>query len=323
MIELRRLQALRELARCGTIAAAADALHLTPSAVSQQLAALEQEVGQRLLEPNGRSVRLTPAAETVLGHAEAVFSEFERMDATLATLAAGDRGRVRIASFATAITGIVAPAVARLRDQDLEIELVVQDVEAPESFDLLSRGEVDLVISMESERVPSRSDGRFTRSELARDVLDLALPAEHRLARRREVPLTAFASERFVSPPLASACDDVVRAACAAAGFTPAVAHRSADWSAVMALVGAGLGVACVPRLAQGEVPAGVVIRKIAGQSPCRHLFVACRRGGEDHPLLRAVTDALRAVSPSKREGGPVERLGQPASQTLSRPAPA
>ena len=88
MIELRRLRALRELADRGTIAAAADALHLTPSAVSQQLAALEQEVGQALLAPNGRTVRLTPAAQAILSHADAVFSELERMDATLAELAA-------------------------------------------------------------------------------------------------------------------------------------------------------------------------------------------------------------------------------------------
>ncbi|MFZ0972847.1 MAG: LysR family transcriptional regulator, partial [Solirubrobacteraceae bacterium] len=107
MIDLRRLRALRELANRGTIAAAADALYLTPSAVSQQLASLEQQVGQPLLIPNGRTVRLTPAAEAVLGHADAVFSELERMDATLAALAGGERGRVRIGSFATGIVGLV------------------------------------------------------------------------------------------------------------------------------------------------------------------------------------------------------------------------
>jgi DNA-binding transcriptional LysR family regulator len=146
---------------------------------------------------------------------------------------------------------------------------------------------------MESERVPPHSDVRFTRTDLARDILDMALPASHPLARRPEVSLAAFAGECFVAPPLDSTCDDVVRGACAASGFTPLVAHRSADWSAVMALVGAGLGVACVPRLAQGDVPAGVAIKPIAGEAPCRHLFIACRRGGEDHPLLRAVVDAL------------------------------
>ena len=73
------------------------------------------------------------------------------------------------------------------------------------------------------------------------------------------------------------------------------MAHRSADWTAVMALVSAGLGVACVPRLAQDEPPLGVAIRPIAGDPPCRHLFIACRRGAEEHPALLAVIEALRA----------------------------
>jgi DNA-binding transcriptional LysR family regulator len=297
MIELRRLRALRELANRGTIAAAADALYLTPSAVSQQLAALEQQVGQPLLIPNGRTVRLTPAAEAVLGHAEAVFRELERMDATLAALAGGERGRVRIGSFSTGIRGLIVPAVGLLRDLAPGVELVVQDLESPEVFHLLARGELDLAISMESDSAPRHDDERFTRTPLMQDLLDVALPNDHPLARVVEVPLAALAPEPFVAPPRGWSCEDVIRVACAAAGFSPAVAHRSADWTAVMALVGAGLGVACVPRLAQDEPPAGVTIRPIAGEAPCRHLFIACRRGAEEHPALRAVVDALREVA--------------------------
>lgn len=301
MIELRRLQALRELAGRGTIAAAADALHLTPSAVSQQLAALEQQVGQTLLQPNGRSVRLTPAAQAVLAHADAVFSELERMDATLAALAAGARGSVRIGSFATGIRGIVVPAVELLRERAPAVDVVVQDVEAPEVFHLLARDELDLAISIESEGAPRRDDPRFARIELMRDILDVALPHSHPLARNVDVPLLALAEERFVSPPRGSACDDAIRFGCAAAGFTPAVAHRSADWISVMALVGAGLGVACVPRLAQNEPQRTVAIRPIAGEPPCRHLFIACRRGAEDHPAIATVVDALLAVTAHQR----------------------
>src|SRR5579859_529970 len=141
MVELRRLRALRELADRGTIAAAAEALHLTPSAVSQQLSALEAEVGQPLLIPNGRTVRLTPAAEAVLRHADALFSELERMDATLAALAGGEQGRVRIGSFATGIRGLIVPALRILRERCPGIALVVHDVESPEVFRLLARDE--------------------------------------------------------------------------------------------------------------------------------------------------------------------------------------
>jgi hypothetical protein len=130
-----------------------------------------------------------------------------------------------------------------------------------------------------------------------RDLLDIALPRDHRLAAEAEVPLVALASEPFVAPPRGWSCEDVIRVGCAAAGFSPAVAHRSADWTAVMALVGAGLGVACVPRLAQDEPPPGVTIRPITGDPPCRHLFIACRRGAEEHPALRAVVGAVRDVA--------------------------
>lgn len=299
MVELRRLRALRELADRGTIAAAAEALHLTPSAVSQQLSALEAEVGQPLLIPNGRTVRLTPAAEAVLRHADALFSELERMDATLAALAGGESGQVRIGSFATGIRGLIVPAISLLRVQSPGIELIVHDVESPEVFRLLARSELDLAISMQSDSAPGREDERFTRVELMADVLDVAVPHDHRLARWSEVPLAALAREPFVAPPLGWSCDDVIRAGCATAGFAPAVAHRSSDWTAVMALVGAGLGVACVPRLAQDEPPAEVTIRPMAGEPLCRHLFVACRRGGEQHPALAAVIEALLAVARS------------------------
>jgi DNA-binding transcriptional LysR family regulator len=297
MIELRRLRALRELSDRGTIAAAADALHLTPSAVSQQLAALEQEVGQALLEPNGRTVRLTPAADAILAHADAVFSELERMDATLAALAAGERGTVRIGSFATGIRGLIVPAVGWLRERAPEIELRVLESEAPEVFHLLARGDLDAAVSMESDSAPRRDDERFVRVELMADVLDVALPAGHPLADRSAVPLASLAAEPFVAPPRGWSCDDVIRVGCAAAGFAPAVAHRTADWTAVMAMVGAGLGVACVPRLAQDEPPPGVTLRPIAGEPPCRHLFVACRRGSEEHPALRLVVEGLRVVA--------------------------
>jgi DNA-binding transcriptional LysR family regulator len=293
MVDLRRLRALRELADRGTIAATADALHLTPSAVSQQLAVLEREVGQPLLEPNGRTVRLTPAASAVLAHADALFSEVERMDATLAALAGGAVGTVRIGAFATAIRGLVVPAVARLRETSPGLELVIRDVESPAVFDAVALGEMDVGISMEHSGAPGRDDDRFARFELMRDVLDVAVPAGHALA-DGDPRLTDLAPERWIAPPEGWSCDDVIRVSCSAAGFTPNVAHRSGDWTAIMAMVAAGLGVAVVPRLAQDSPPAGVVIRPLRGEPAARHLFVMCRRGAEDHPAIGAAIGAIR-----------------------------
>ena len=301
MIDLRRLRALRELADRGTIAATAEALHLTPSAVSQQLAVLEREVGQPLLEPNGRTVRLTPAATAVLAHADTLFSEVERMDATLAALAGGAAGTVRVGAFSTAIRGLVVPAVGLLRETAPGLELVIRDVESPEVFDAIAIGDLDVGVSMEHARAPGRDDERFARVELMRDILDVALPEDHPLA-DGEPELGHFAGERWIAPPVGWSCEDVIRVACSAEGFTPSIAHRSHDWTAIMAMVAAGLGVAVVPRLAQDHPPAGVVIRRLRGEPAARHLFVTCRRGAEGHPALGAVIDALRQAADGERQ---------------------
>src|SRR5829696_9712465 len=124
MIDVRRLQVLREVAEHGTLAAAADVLHLTPSAVSQQLAALEREVGQPVVERNGRGVRLTGAAELLVGHANIVLAQLEAAAADVAAYAEGVVGSVRIAGFATALAELVAPAAAALRTSHPRLTLI-------------------------------------------------------------------------------------------------------------------------------------------------------------------------------------------------------
>ena len=294
MVDLRRLSALRELATRGTIAAAADALHLTPAAVSQRLAALERELGQPLHSPNGRTVRLTPAGEAIVRHTHVLFSELERMHATLASLNRGERGSARVGAFATGIRGVVLPAVRLLRDRAPGITVEIQESEGPQIFNLLASGELDLALAMAGSGAPSPDDPRFTRIELARDVLDLALPQEHALARLDTVPLTALAEERFIAMPLGWSSDEVIRSSCEAAGFTPRITHRASDWITIISMVTAGLGVACIPRLAQTGLRPEVAIRPINEPAPSRHLFLSCRQGAEQHPVLSTVLVALQ-----------------------------
>jgi DNA-binding transcriptional LysR family regulator len=297
MVDIRRLRALRAVADHGTLAAAADALHLTPSAVSQQLAALERETGHRLLEPAGRSVRLTPAAAVLLRHADAVFAQLERLDGDLAAQAAGAAGEVRLAGFPTSLIGLVAPAAARLREDAPAVRLAVTEAETDAGVLLLGRRDVDVIVGMECSAAPRPGDARFHREALLGDVLDAALPVGHPLAGGAPVRLTDLAEEGFIAPPVGWSCDEVLSAGCRAAGFSPRVAHRSGDWQAVMALIRAGLGIALIPRLAQQRPPGGVVLLPLAGSPPERHVFVACRRGAEAAPAVRAVFDALHAVA--------------------------
>jgi DNA-binding transcriptional LysR family regulator len=294
MIDVRRLRALRELADRGTIAAAAASMHLTPSAVSQQLQALEAEVGQRLVEPHGRSVRLTPAADVVLRHADAMLVEVERLQAELQQLGEGRTGRIRIGAFSTAIAGLVLPALASPRERDAALDVRITDIEAPDAFVALARHELDVVISMEADTAPEPDDPRVVRHPLLADVLDAALPAAHPLAAGEALCLADLADETWIAPPTGWSCEHVINAACTNAGFRPDVRHRSHDWTAVLALVAAGLGVATVPRLAQFAPPPGVVIRDLGPDAPARHLFAACRRGAEAHPAVELVVAALQ-----------------------------
>src|SRR3954451_18855504 len=133
MVDLRRLRALRAVADHGTLAAAADALHLTPSAVSQQLSGLERDVGHPLLEPSGRSVRLTPAAHVLLGHADALFAQLERMEGDLAAQGRTARGELRLGGFPTALAGLLAPAAQALRKTAPQVNIRVHEAETDEA----------------------------------------------------------------------------------------------------------------------------------------------------------------------------------------------
>jgi len=313
-IDIRRLRVLRELRQRGTIGATAKALALTPSAISQQLSALAREIGAPLLAPQGRGVRLTPQAELLLEHGSAIDAQLERARADLAALEEGVVGRVVIGAFGTAITGVVAPAIERLRRERPRLRLAVRE-QGPECFALLDRGELDLAISVDHRGGPTRGDPRYARWELLDDPLLVALPAGHRRAGAAAVDLLALAGEPWIMGGIGGPCREVAPAACAAAGFTPDVAHEVDDWGAALCLVAAGCGVSLVPELATRSLPRGVVLRAPAGpHRPRRHLFAAARSGAQRLPAVAAVVAALGQAgrerpaapwrTPARRAGG-------------------
>ncbi|WP_367133926.1 LysR family transcriptional regulator [Saccharothrix sp. HUAS TT1] len=287
MIDPRRLRVLRALADHSTVTAAARALHLTPSAVSQQLAALESEVGQELLRRRGRRVSLTAAGELLVRHANAVAAELERAQATLAAFAAGATGLVEVGSFASAITQVVAPALAALRSSAPGVTLRVRDVEGHASVPLLLDGEIDVAIT-EEYRLRT-DDRRLTRFPLYTEPFDVVLPPGHRLAGRAEVGLADLADDDWVAPLPGNPVRDVVELACEQAGFAPRITHTSDDFRAVGALVRASAAVALVPRNAEPGLP-------VRGTAPLRRVVAAVRRGSERHPLVVLVRDALLAA---------------------------
>ncbi|MET9250490.1 LysR family transcriptional regulator [Nonomuraea sp. NPDC003709] len=300
MIDTRRLRTLRAVADHGTVTAAAAALHLTPSAVSQQLVALEHEVGHRLFTRDGRGVHLTAVGKIMLGHANEVLSQLERAKAEVAAYATGEAGEVTVACFATAIGAVLSPAIAALRATSPGLHVRVLDAEGDHSLAMLLDGEADLAITVEYRGAPDAADRRLSRLPLYAEPFDLVLPHDHPLA--SEATLTSLASETWIGPYPGNPVHDVITFACQQAGFTPNLAHCSDDFRAVVALVGAGAGVALVPRLALRDMAlTGVAVRRTPG--PERRVFAAVRRGSDAHPLLRPLLSALRTIGRSLDAG--------------------
>ncbi|TDE36575.1 LysR family transcriptional regulator [Nonomuraea mesophila] len=296
MIDTRRLRTLRAVADHGTVTAAAAALHLTPSAVSQQLAALEHEVGHRLLMRDGRGVHLTAVGKIMLAHANEVLAQLERAEAEVAAYTTGEAGEATVACFATAISAVLAPATTALRVSAPGLRVRIRDAEGDQSLAMLLDGEVDLAIAVEYRDAPDASDRRLSRLPLYAEPFDLVLPRDHPLA--QSATLESLASETWIGPYPGNPVHDVITFACRQAGFTPDLAHCSDDFRAVVALVGAGAGVALVPRLALRDMALrGVVVRHTPG--PERRVFAAVRRGADSHPLLRPLLAELRTISGS------------------------
>ncbi|MFD4912428.1 LysR family transcriptional regulator [Streptomyces virginiae] len=295
--DIKKLRILRTLAEQGTVTRAAESLHMTPSAVSQQLTNLARQLGVVLLEAEGRRVRLTDAAHLVLRHTEAVFAQLERADAELAGYLAGDTGEVRVGAFSTAVPALVVPAVAALRRTHPGVEVRVRETEAAEAYELLSAGGVDLALSL-TAHAPTARDPRFTRVALLEDPLDVALPPDHPLAAAPDLRLADLSGDPWIyggSGPWS----EIARSACEAAGFVPEQAHSASGWTAILAMVEAGMGVALVPRMVSSRA-SGVAVRVLSRDRPTRHVLAAVRRGAESAPALSHVLTALREAASAR-----------------------
>ncbi|WP_156725075.1 LysR family transcriptional regulator [Streptomyces apocyni] len=298
--DIKKLRILRTLSERGTVTATAQELLMTPSAVSQQLSSLARQLGVPLLEARGRRVRLTDAAHLVLRHAEVVFAQLERADGELAAYARGEAGEVRVGAFSTAVPALVVPAVRHLRTEAPALEVRVREAEAAQAYELLAGGAVDLALSL-AAHAPTARDPKFTRVPLLADPLDVALPVDHPLAGAESVRLADLAEEQWIfggSGPWS----EITTTACEAAGFVPEQAHSAAGWTAILAMVEAGMGVALVPRMAVAGRQSGVTVRVLTGDRPRRHVVAAVRRGADQAPTVARVLTALQAAAPGHHE---------------------
>jgi DNA-binding transcriptional LysR family regulator len=296
VIDVRRLLVLQELDRQGTVGATAAALHLTPSAVSQQLAALSRELGCQVTEKEGRNLRITSAGRVLLVHAGEIAAQMEALRSDLERHHLGEVGLVRIGAFQTAASRIVVPATAALAAEHPDLEVTVSQMDAPRSLHEVTAGRLDVALSVEYIDSPPHTDPRFARIPLLQDEFQALLPAGHRLAGRNRVALSDLRDEPWIGNIPGSPCHFVTMAACAAAGFAPRVRHHIDDWAITIELVAAGLGVGLIPTLARPPARDDVSVTPLAGRPAARNIVAFTRRGTEESPTIAAVLAAMNRV---------------------------
>ncbi|GAA1160256.1 LysR family transcriptional regulator [Ornithinicoccus hortensis] len=293
-----RLQVLRLVAAHGTVTAAAAALNYTPSAVSHQLRSLARDLDLVLLEPDGRGVRLTASARLLVERGEELLARWEEIRAELAESEPERVGSLRLCGFSTAAAALLPQVAARVRAAHPYCTVRIIEADPADCFDLLLAGRADVAVVVAIPALPPPSDPRFDQEALLEDPLDLLVPANHPLARRSSVSLSEAAQESWILDRPGRPLHGLAQAACAAAGFSPSVAHEAAEWDTGAALVDAGLGVSLVPRLAR--LPGGYDITRVplrGDPTPARYIRTGVRRGSSRQPVIAAALEALREVA--------------------------
>ena len=303
MLDLRKLLVLRELHARGTVAAVAEALAFTPSAVSQQLAQLQREAGVALTERVGRRLQLTDAGLRLVEHADALVARVEAAEAELQAAAGAVYGRLRIASLQTAMLSLVAPAIPELtaRHPRLRVELV--EMEPEQALPALALGELDLVVGEEYDDAPRPRYPDLEREELCRDGLVVVLPAGHPAAMDGgPVELADLAGEVWLSPHRDTQfARSQLRTCRLAGGFEPDIRHWANDMAILVALVAVGQGVCLLPVLAHADRDPRVIVRPPAGIELARTIFAFTRGSATGRPAVRELVDALRAQAQAAR----------------------
>ena len=284
MLDVRRLRVLQEVVARGSFSAAAESLHLSQSAVSQQIAVLEREVGIPLLERTTDGPKLTAAGEALMVHGDAVMCRLEEAERELAQIAGLEGGRLRLASFPTASATLMTGALSIFRQRFPKVELQFTEDEPEDSFPALKRGDFDLAVVFDYPSFPI-DFARDVEAELIyEESMQVALPPGHPLAAAKSVRIADLADDDWLCGELPSSCREQVITLCREAGFEPS-----------------GLGVTILPELA-GDHP-GIELRPVRGQKPVRRVWAVTRETEARSPAAEEMLGILREVCRSYRDG--------------------
>ncbi|WP_433291669.1 LysR family transcriptional regulator [Pseudonocardia sp. CA-142604] len=296
MLNVPRLRVLYEVAKAGSLTAAAKELNYTPSAVSQQIALLQRETDSRLIERHRRGVRLTEAGRQLLRHATIVLAELRSAEAALAAVARGEGGRMRLGSFPTANATLMPRAVAAFRGDHPAVELELVELDRDEGLAQVADHHLDIALVYEFPMIPMGDTPEVEAIPLVVDPLHIMLPSDHPMASRSSIRLAELSTQHWIQGVRHGSTIEVLPQACHAAGFEPDIVFRTDDQMAVRGLVAAGIGIALVPWLALATVPPGVIVRRLDEPSLTRTVMAAVPPESRRLPAASAMVQSLREI---------------------------
>ena len=295
-MDTRRLQLLLSLSRLGSMRAVAEMHHLTTSTVSQQIAALAREMGEQLIEPDGRRVRLTPAGRRLADHAVTILAAVDTARLDLDP-DAEPVGTVRVGGFATGIRISLLPIVRELADVHPHIEVAISEYEPLEAFDLLVDDDLDLAITYDYNLAPASPDPVLEMLALWSTPWGLGVRAD--VAKTGIADLRTFADCAWIVNSRNTADEDAVRTLGALAGFTPQIAHQIDSLDLVEDLILDGHGVGLLP--VNRPTRDGLEVLRLSDPSVVLTAYAVVRRGRSNWPPLRTILERLRPQSSSPR----------------------
>lgn len=275
--DTKTLRTLRGVVSAGSFAAAGRELGYTASAVSQQIAGLEQDLGLRLFVREASRVVPTEAAHHLVQRSAEIFDLLDQIEIDIARLGAGEAGRLRIGTFNSAGGAIVGPAIARFLVRRRDVEITLDEGEPYELFPRVADGSIDVALGFAYDLVPSEFPLGLELSEIMTERLFVVAPRKHRLAAKERIGLGELAAETWVAHREETPSSRCLTALCTGAGFAPDIAFRSNNLGTVLGIVDAGLAVALVPEIGLRDAPDGVVSLPVEGTMPRRQIITATR----------------------------------------------
>ena len=292
MLDPRRLLTFRAVAREGSFSRAAEALALSQPAVSQQVSALEQQLGAELLVRGRGGTVPTRAGALLLEHANAVAARLDLAGTQIEALVAKTAHTLRLGAFPSAIVSIVPSALAAVRAAAPELEITVEEGTQDALAARVQSGDLHLAACFQDADRPRREYDGLRRTDLAEEPMLGLLAADHPLAAKPSIHLRDLADEQWSAPSR----DGLVANACRAAGFEPRIVIITRDPLAAAALAAAGVCVSIVPQLSAAINPSGIVTPKLSGPAPRRSIYALLPESGA-HPQAALLVDALRAAA--------------------------